>query len=237
MVGYARSRFRREGLHAVVDIGASTLDICGIELFSDAGDDRYELLTADVRDLGFLELHQRRSKAVGGAPPFDETPADLVGPLAGLSAAAPSLRLALDECDRKYIDEASAVLTRTLAWLYSYRAPGAPAWTRGLPLFVTGGGADSHIAKRICRLVDERARSMWVNYAGLTPQPLPMAVAEGPTRPDQAMHLQRMVVAYGLSFPEINIGTIVPPSDIANPDPIVMPKREWQRAYVDKDAV
>jgi len=46
-----------------------------------------------------------------------------------------------------------------------------------------------------------------------------------------------MAVAYGLSFPEINIGTIVPPNEIPDVQPEPMRRREWQRAYVDKDAV
>jgi hypothetical protein len=46
-----------------------------------------------------------------------------------------------------------------------------------------------------------------------------------------------MAVAYGLSFPEINIGRIVPPSEIPDVEPEPMRRREWQRAYIDKDAV
>jgi hypothetical protein len=46
-----------------------------------------------------------------------------------------------------------------------------------------------------------------------------------------------MAVAYGLSFPEINIGTIVPPHEIPDVEPEPMRRRDWQRAYVDKDAV
>ena len=42
----------------------------------------------------------------------------------------------------------------------------------GLPLFVTGGGADSHVANQIIRRTDERAKGMWVNYRGLVRQPL-----------------------------------------------------------------
>lgn len=231
MVGYARSRFRREGLHAVVDVGASTLDICGIELFADAGDDRYDLLTADVRDLGFLELHARRTGAVGGQPPFDGTPSDLVGPLVGLMDAPAGLRAAISYADSGYIEEASRVLVRTLAWLYCYRAPGAPAWQEGLPLFVTGGGADSPVLKRIVKKVDEQARAMWVNYTALVAQPLPIALAVGP---EQETTRQRLVVAYGLSYPEISIGTIVPPSELANPEPVLLPRRDWQHAYIDK---
>ena len=237
MVGYARSRYRRSGLHTVVDIGASTLDICGIDLFARDGDDTYELLTADVRDLGFLELHARRVVAAGHQPPFDGVPADIVAPLAGLAQLDDGLRNKLQRCDRDYIEAAATVIIRTLAWLRKCRAPGSPAWREGLPLFVTGGGAGSSVVKRILDTADARAKGMWVNYRGLVRQPLPMDVASGPVGGGEASALSRMAVAYGLSFPEINIGTMVPPHEIPDVEPEPMRRRDWQRAYVDKDAV
>jgi hypothetical protein len=142
----------------------------------------------------------------------------------------------LERCDRDYVDDAVAVLVRTLAWLRKCRAPGSPAWRDGLPLFVTGGGAGSPVAAQIIQQADERAKGIWVNYRGLVKQPLPMDVAVGPTGAD-AGALPRMAVAYGLSYPEINIGRIVPPHEIPDVEPEPMRRREWQRAYVDKDAV
>ena len=67
VVGYARSRHRREGLHVMVDVGASTVDICGFVLHARDGDDRYELLTALVERLGVRELHLRRMGAIKAA--------------------------------------------------------------------------------------------------------------------------------------------------------------------------
>ena len=43
VVGYARSRRRREGLHVMVDVGASTIDVCGFGLRNHDGDDEYSL--------------------------------------------------------------------------------------------------------------------------------------------------------------------------------------------------
>ena len=82
---------RHPGLHAVIDIGASTLDVCGIELLAKDGEDAYELLTADVRDFGFLELHSRRMGVAGHKPPFDAVPNDLVAPFVGLAADFPTI--------------------------------------------------------------------------------------------------------------------------------------------------
>jgi hypothetical protein len=235
MVGYARSKFRRPGLHAVVDIGASTLDICGISLFTKDGDDTYELLTADVTDMGFLELHSRRMFAANWRPPFNQVPADIVAPLAAIDACDHELRNRIEQSDEKYVDAAAAIVLRTLAWLHKRRAPVANAWSDGLPLFVTGGGADTPIARRIITRADKRAKDIWINYRGLVAQPLPMNIVD--PAGNGARGLSRMAVAYGLSFPEINIGNIVPPGEI--PDAQIDPPRrkDWQRAFIDKDAV
>lgn len=62
--------------------------------------------------------------------------------------------------------------------------------------------------------LQERAKRMWVNYRGLVKQPLPMDVAVGLTDVANAGTSPRLAVAYGLSFPEINIGRISPPNEI-----------------------
>ena len=69
VVGYARSKHRREGLHVMVDVGASTIDICGFVLHPAGGEDgdQYHLLTALVKRLGLHELHLRRTRAVEAA--------------------------------------------------------------------------------------------------------------------------------------------------------------------------
>jgi hypothetical protein len=64
-----------------------------------------------------------------------------------------------------------------------------------------------------------------------------MDVAVGPADLANAGTSPRMAVAHGLSFPEINIGRIVPPNEIPDVEPEPMRRREWQRAYIDKDAV
>ena len=60
VTGYARSQFRNEGLHLLVDIGASTLDICSFILREKEGDDDFPILTADVGLLGAKRLHLAR---------------------------------------------------------------------------------------------------------------------------------------------------------------------------------
>ncbi len=239
VVGYAKSRHRREGLHLIMDIGASTVDLCAFILHERGGDDVYELLTADVQRLGLLELHSRRMDACGCQPPFDRLPEDIVAPLPQPDDLTDGAgRRHLNRCDRQFIDEAARrVVLRTLTDLRRRRDPNSPVWRDGLPLFVTGGAARSGIASDIVRCADGIARSSWYPYAGLTSRPLPtpdsVVPGTGPTAPD----FQRMAVAFGLSFPEINIGTIERPSAIPDMKPAVSEQRDWQRAYIDKDVV
>ena len=62
VAGYANSPLRNEGLHLLVDIGASTLDVCSFNLGprQHEGDDRVPILTAHLELLGVEILRQRR---------------------------------------------------------------------------------------------------------------------------------------------------------------------------------
>ena len=105
VVGYAKSRLREEGLHVLVDLGASTLDICSFVLHRQGGDDVYSLLTATVRRLGLLELHRRRMDATRKTPPFDSTPEDIVAALPSWASdqiPSPVLRGQLEQCDSRF---------------------------------------------------------------------------------------------------------------------------------------
>lgn len=55
-VGYARSNERNDGLHMMIDVGASTMDVCSFLLGTRQGDDKYSLCTADVDFLGMVEF-------------------------------------------------------------------------------------------------------------------------------------------------------------------------------------
>jgi hypothetical protein len=228
MVGYARSRFRVAGLHVVLDIGASTLDVCGLELREDdLLGNRFEMMTAEVCDLGLLELHMRRCALLSNRPPFDGIPEDIVGPLA--EPNTPSLQAALQETTEKYIEDSGRVLMRTLATLHKLRAPNAPAWRNGLPVFVTGGAAGAPVVEAIINKADYEAQKIWDKYHGLIRQPLPMDIARGPAEDAR----QRFAVAYGLSFPNHDIGRISPPEGGADP-PEPLKRRDYQQNYIDK---
>ena len=98
----------------MVDVGASTIDICGFVLYSRDQEDRYSLLTALVERLGVHELHLRRLNLVSnaGASMRSElsTPPDPFSPVPDdasvyLNEPSDGLRDKLNQLDRMYIAE------------------------------------------------------------------------------------------------------------------------------------
>lgn len=237
VVGYAKSRHRREGLHLLLDMGASTLDLCAFCLHERAGDDNYELLTADVQPLGLLELHRRRVTTSGGHSPFEGIPDDLVRPLPDWHGSAVSGEPAdrLRAADAGFIDECRRVLVRTLLDLRKKRDPKSPRWQGGLPLFVCGGGAKSRVVAAAVQNADAIGRKSWAPYGGLRPWPLP--VPPSISWPKTASEdFGRFSVAFGLSHPRINVGHIEPPSSIEDITNDVVAS-DWQSRFVGKDQV
>ena len=181
VAGYARSRRRREGLHVIMDVGASTIDICGFGLQGRDGDDQYHLFTALVRRLGIHELHHRRMEAIGSADLKDSVclPASL-SPLFEVPAAgsdyvevpADRLLTELDSLDNGYTVCCTKALARVLSDLKSRRDPRSPAWKDGLPLFMTGGGSRHGLVTRAVLEVSDRLTSV-TGSASISVQPLP----------------------------------------------------------------
>ena len=158
VVGYARSPHRNPGLHVLVDVGASTLDICGFILWESGGDDQYTLLTADVPRLGAFELHRRRIEALHSELPETDyqrlLPDDPIAPIPEDAAAeyAPSGDEAtiqkLRSVDHEYERLCANAEMRTIMALRKCRDPHSSRWDQGLPVFLCGGGAGMRQLRR-----------------------------------------------------------------------------------------
>jgi hypothetical protein len=237
-LGYARSHFRERGLHVMVDVGASTLDVCGFVLHERDGQDRYELLTTTVDRLGTAELHSRRLLALrcanGGSNAAWQT-ADALVPLPlwpegyhGECTCSPP------DVDQSLQDQATRVVMRHLLDLRRRRDPNSPHWQTGLPLFLCGGGSGIAVFERAVSEADLRLR-VATQTAGLRKRRLP--------RPEDLVNddisdelFHRLSVAYGLSFVPWDIGQTSPPHAI---DDIVRPRgrRDIGDRFVSKDQV
>ena len=241
VVGYARSRRRNDGLHVMVDVGASTIDICGFVLYSRDQEDRYSLLTALVERLGVHELHLRRLNLVSnaGASMRSElsTPPDPFSPVPDdasvyLNEPSDGLRDKLNQLDRMYIAELTNAVMRVLMALRKQRDPNARHWRSGLPVFLAGGGAQFRPVVESMADADWRLRRA-TNANGIDTRTLavPEALTNGDIRDGMA---DRLSVAYGLSFDRLEIGGITPPHEIEDVTPM---RRRARREQISKDQV
>ena len=228
VVGYARSRRRRDGLHVMVDVGGSTVDVCGFVLHAPAdGDgDRYALLTAVVAPLGLRELHLRRVRAVEragkrlrAAVGCDPSPFDAI-PAAGRSYVddpAAGLRVALDDIDKQYASECKTAIMRVLMGLRK-RDRLARNFRKGLPVFIGGGGGRFGLVGEALEECDALLKSVLVDAGGVRPGYLP-ALEGLSNRALRGETAGRLDAALGLSYDRPDVGTIIRPEDIDDPRP------------------
>lgn len=217
IAGYLRSPQVKEGLHALIDIGAATLDVAtfNVVLRSDrASPPRIPIFFSAVRPFGTHYLRHNRHSRLGldlswnDAAPV-ESP-DEFGqrngkPLGEVVQVDQEFAGQVVRCIIGVIDG-----TRTNA----RGDPRSPAWREGLPIFVTGGGANCVLYRQAIEVVQREVR---------------LRVSQ---RPDSSTHFRlielnptsgnarrieagdRLTVALGLTEDAENIARIVPHRDI-----------------------
>lgn len=235
-VGYARSPLRDTGLHLLVDVGASTLDVCGFVLRPAEGQDCYDLLTATVDRLGVLELHQQRLDALRcerGRKQFEDF--DPLGPLPEVLAAYhPGCSCGATDIDAEFRAKVAHVITRHLATLKKRRDPYSQKWNTGLPLFLCGGGGMMGFFREAAGQADREFRkAMIAEPAKLRTLPKPTGLVNQDI--DESL-FHRLSVAYGLSFDAFNIGSVTPPDELEDIK-VEADRRDYEKDYISKDEV
>ena len=237
-LGYARSHLRESGLHLLVDVGATTLDICGFVLHERESQDRYELLTTTVDRLGTLELHKQRLVSLRCQTASGGETGELDDPLMPLprwpAEYHPGCSCEPRDIDGQFRDEATRVVMRHLLDLRRHRDPRSPRWQTGLPVFLCGGGSGADLFNRAVGEADWRFREA-TQTAGLRQRRLPEP--DDLTNEDVSDGLfHRLSVAYGLSFMVWDIGGMSPPHEIDDVSP-PLPPRDIGDNFVSKDQV
>ncbi len=199
-VGYALSNLRREGLHVMVDIGASTVDVCSFILHAREGNDRYSLLTADVQILGTIRLHHERIVALKRA--YERQADDLRDrhdPLVPLAEdiepyliSREQLIPALTQAEAQLKEQFQKMLRRVIWEARVRRNPDDSVWRQNgrLPILLIGGGSKLQFFRSAVEELDAWLRSNTSNDGTvLLPVPVPDSLGN---RTDE---YQRLAVA------------------------------------------
>lgn len=238
VVGYSRSNQREEGLHILMDVGAGTLDLCAFNLHQKNGDDRYELLTADVRELGAMVLHRSRLKRLREIVSENDLERwnshDPVTPIPNTihdyfsSDKIPPLPKSKN-VDSEFVSDIIKMIWKTVVDLKLRRHPLSPRWKDWLPIFIAGGGSQLDPYQHAIRQVTYEMRNQYQGSFGLKN----MSIAkprnlEGATGiSDNNYH--RLAVAWGLSYSDVDIGNVTRPTEIED----VVDVKETKKGKLD----
>jgi len=229
IAGYLGSSQVKEGLHALIDIGAATVDVATFNVVLHKDRDappRIPIFFSEVRPLGTHYLRHNRHSKLGldlswnDAEPVE--PPDDFGRRNGKS---------LDEVmnvDKEFIGEVAECVfgvvdsTRTNA----RGNPNSSAWREGLPIFVTGGGSSCNLYRQAIKeaetkLIGRVRGSLFdhsTNFRFIELDPTSGALQHVDIEAGK-----RLTVALGLTEDAENIAKIVPHRDI---EPIRRPVRE-----------
>ncbi|NTX01948.1 hypothetical protein [Myxococcus sp. CA040A] len=233
--GYARSSLRKEGLHFLLDIGASTVDLCGFVLHSpETGDDQYQLLECDVQPKGVYELHKYRLSQLSQRGHAIESEWRHEDPLKkipdAIAAYSREPGLNLDTVDTSFAQACTQMLMAMLLKVRNCRDPLSPVWRTGVPLFIAGGGRKMKVYLDALETTSKRLMD-GCNVPGLRKLefPLPRDLKVQGVKDEDFPFL---AVSYGLSLPVYQIGVIRPPSAADN---IERHRRRAPVGAVDKE--
>ncbi|HFF2091045.1 TPA: hypothetical protein ACGBGN_001847 [Pseudomonas aeruginosa] len=226
IAGYLGSPQVKEGLHALIDIGAATLDVAtfNVVLLNDrASPPRIPIFFSAVRPLGTHYLRHNRHSRLGLDLSWSDTaPVESSDDFGQRNGKLQDEVVAVDEafggqvarCIIGVIDG-----TRANAW----GDPRSEAWREGLPIFVTGGGANCVLYRQAIEQVQKEVRELVSQRLGsLTHfRLIELNPASGSARKIAAG--DRLTVALGLTEDAENIARVVPHRDI---EPIAYGKTE-----------
>lgn len=225
VTGYARSELRNEGLHFLVDVGASTLDVCAFTLREKEGDDHFHIYTAEVVLLGAQRLHQARIDGVQKAiSEVTQKIFDIRDPLGlipnDLRTYAPDNAIVIekvDEANNAFSKDASYAIHKTIWHTRKRRDPHSPRWAEPLPVFVCGGAREINLYQQVIQGVEGWVRRFIPSCPGIRIIPLPKPKSFEANIKDSDYH--RLAVAWGLSHEIFNIGNYDRPSEIDDIEP------------------
>jgi len=205
--GYVRSPKRREDIHAIVDVGAGTVDITTFNI-DDRGE-RFAIFTKSVPPLGVEYLVKHRLKAIQNKTSWTPSPHENL-PSNAIFAQKSGISISqLEEIDQQFYTPLRQQFVEQLRHTKNVRSsPNARSWKEGVPFFLCGGGANVALYKEL----DVMARSGAFGFK------LDIMRIQKPEDLDAAglsdANYDRLSVAYGLSYDAFDIWDIIPEDQV-----------------------
>ncbi|EIU7171652.1 hypothetical protein FA213_16665 [Pseudomonas aeruginosa] len=216
IAGYLGSPQVSEGLHALIDIGAATLDVAtfNVVLPNDLDSSpRIPIFFSAVRPLGTHYLYHNRHSRLDLDFAWDD--AAPVEPSDGFAKRYGKRPDDVDAVDSEFIDKVARCIaavtdgTRT----NSRGDPRSSAWSEGLPIFVTGGGSSCELYRRAVDAgeldLKQRMNDLLSRFRFIERDPL------GAKFPHFSIEIAgRLSVAIGLTEDAESIARVVPHREI-----------------------
>lgn len=217
IAGYLASPQLKGGLHALVDIGAATLDVATFNVV--LGNDRASppsipIFFSAVRPLGTHYLRHNRYLKLGLELSWnDAAPVETSEEFGQKNGKPSSAIIKVDE------DFVANVVRCILGVIDGTRTntrgdPRSAAWREGLPIFVTGGGAKCTLYRRAIELVESQVIGKLGGRRDLASN---FRLIELNLTSGNAITIEagdRITVALGLTEDAENIARVVPHRDI-----------------------
>lgn len=226
IAGYLGSPQVSEGLHALIDIGAATLDVAtfNVVLRNDrTSPPRIPIFFSTVRPLGTHYLrHNRHSRLDLDLSWNDAAPVESADEFGQRNGKTLDEVVAVDE---EFVGQIVRCITGVIdGTRTSARGdPRSAAWREGLPIFVTGGGANCVLYRQAIEVAQREVRLRVEQRPGSSRH---FRLIELNTTSGDARHIEagdRMTVALGLTEDAENIARVVPHRDI---EPITQHTKE-----------
>lgn len=242
--GYAKSEFRQDGLHLLIDIGASTLDISCFNLFNRDGEDHISVFYAEIYELGTIHLCRFRQKKVvfnllhwyyqqmENIKPFLPVPDNIS------EYCPPAIYqegMNLHNLEVQFKEDCTKVIKNMIFTAKKNKIPHKKDWEYP-KTFICGGGSFVQFYKDTLDDCNYSVKTQILDSHGLDIRGLmipPKLVSDNITDQDY----QRLAVAFGLCFPVEDLPKFKPQSKVNNFEVPISKKYDNTLKYYDKDMV
>jgi hypothetical protein len=223
ITSYVKSSSRQNDLHAVLDIGAGTVDFAVFNVHEDDGDDKYPIYSKSVKPYGTFVL----MRECLGAGEIEQRLMFEIENEFDYSQYYRPMNL-----HNKAMSQIKSGFNRAMTCY-----PQSPRWRSGLPLFLCGGGKNLDFYKELVTcVVDCREFIPGMSNKAITRSAFP--TLDGLNAPTlSSKDHDRLSVAYGLSRDIDDFGILIKGDRLRKMQSYTQSQCSLSDRYIDKDQV